>query len=88
MPATHQREYPSVRPRSQLFVIRVHQEKREKGILAAQLYSMSSSKLQNLENLDKDELKKAFDISHFDLNAILRGIQLTLVGGKWLQCTQ
>ncbi|KAH8653312.1 transmembrane protein UsgS [Xylariales sp. PMI_506] len=30
--------------------------------------------------LDEDRLKKAFDFSHLDLNAILRGIQLTLVG--------
>lgn len=30
--------------------------------------------------LDKEKLKKAFDISHFDINAILRGVQLTLVG--------
>lgn len=29
----------------------------------------------------KEQLKSAFDISHFDLNAILRGVQLTLVGG-------
>lgn len=32
-------------------------------------------------HLDKAKLKKQFDISHFDLNAIIRGIQLTLVGG-------
>lgn len=32
-------------------------------------------------DIDKDKLKKAFDISHFDLNAILRGVELTLVGG-------
>lgn len=39
-------------------------------------------KLDKLEEkLDKEELKKAFDISHFDLNAIIRGVQLTLVGG-------
>lgn len=31
--------------------------------------------------IDKKKLKKAFDISHFDINAILRGVQLTLVGG-------
>lgn len=31
--------------------------------------------------IDKEKLKKAFDISHFDINAILRGVQLTLVGG-------
>ena len=30
--------------------------------------------------LGKEELKKAFDISNFDLNALLRGVQLTLVG--------
>ena len=40
------------------------------------------SKLDKLEQkLDKEELKKALDISHFDVNAILRGAQLTLVGG-------
>lgn len=40
-------------------------------------------KLEKLEEKikDKDELKKVFDISHFDINAIVRGIQLTLVGG-------
>lgn len=30
--------------------------------------------------IDKEKLKKAFDVSHFDINAVLRGIQLTLVG--------
>ncbi|KAK8015890.1 transmembrane protein UsgS [Apiospora marii] len=41
-------------------------------------------KLEKLEEKikDKDELKKAFDTSHFDLNAIVRGIQLTLVGAN------
>ncbi|OBR05226.1 Transmembrane protein UsgS [Colletotrichum higginsianum IMI 349063] len=29
---------------------------------------------------DKERLKQEFDLSHFDLNQILRGIQLTLVG--------
>ncbi|KAL2264017.1 hypothetical protein VTK26DRAFT_3572 [Humicola hyalothermophila] len=29
---------------------------------------------------DQDELLKSFDVSHFDFNAILRGVQLTLVG--------
>ncbi|KAI1385306.1 transmembrane protein UsgS [Hypoxylon trugodes] len=33
-----------------------------------------------LNELNTEQLKKAFDISHFDLNAILRGAQLTLVG--------
>ena len=32
--------------------------------------------------IDKEKLKKAFDVSHFDINAVLRGIQLTLVGGE------
>lgn len=44
-----------------------------------------SSKLDKLEEkLDKEELKKALDISHFDINAILRGAQLTLVGGGFI----
>ncbi|KAK4099871.1 hypothetical protein N658DRAFT_428859 [Parathielavia hyrcaniae] len=30
--------------------------------------------------LDKNKLKQRFDVSHFDFNAIIRGIQLTLVG--------
>lgn len=34
-------------------------------------------------DLDKEKLKKAFDISHFDLNAVLRGVELTLVGGAY-----
>lgn len=34
-------------------------------------------------DIDKEKIKKAFDISHFDLNAILRGIELTLVGGAY-----
>ncbi len=32
-------------------------------------------------HVDKAALKKKFDISNFDLNQVLRGIQLTLVGG-------
>lgn len=31
--------------------------------------------------LDKAKLKQKFDVSNFDLNAVIRGIQLTLVGG-------
>lgn len=34
------------------------------------------------EKLGPQSLKASFDISNFDLNAILRGMQLTLVGGK------
>ena len=33
-------------------------------------------------HLDRATLKKQFDVSNFDLNAILRGFQLTLVGGR------
>jgi hypothetical protein len=34
--------------------------------------------------LDKAKLKKKFDVSHFDFNAVIRGVQLTLVGGTQL----
>ena len=34
--------------------------------------------------LDLDKLKQRFDLSHFGLNAVIRGIQLTLVGGESL----
>lgn len=34
-------------------------------------------------DIEKEKLKKAFDVSHFDINAVLRGIELTLVGGTW-----
>lgn len=32
------------------------------------------------ENIDKDKLKAQFKVSHFGANAVLRGMQLTLVG--------
>ncbi|KAK3313935.1 hypothetical protein B0H66DRAFT_607171 [Apodospora peruviana] len=31
-------------------------------------------------HIDKEKLKKSLDVSHFDFNAVIRGIQLTLVG--------
>jgi hypothetical protein len=34
--------------------------------------------------LTQEELKKKFEISNFDLNAILRGAQLTVVGGMYI----
>lgn len=43
------------------------------------------SKAERVElpvDIDKEKLKKAFDVSHFDINAVLRGAELTLVGGK------
>jgi hypothetical protein len=33
-------------------------------------------------HIDKQQLKQKFNVSHFDLNAIIRGMQLTLVGGQ------
>ena len=33
--------------------------------------------------LTQEELKKKFAVSNFDLNAILRGAQLTVVGGTF-----
>lgn len=33
-------------------------------------------------DIDKEKLKKVFDVSHFDINAVLRGVELTLVGGR------
>lgn len=44
--------------------------------------SPSSPRRLSLSHIDKEQLKQKFDTSHFDLNAIIRGIQLTLVGGK------
>lgn len=41
-----------------------------------------------LSQADKEKLKKAFDFSHFDINAILRGMQLTLVGGEEVHDTR
>ncbi len=35
--------------------------------------------------LTQEELKKKFEISNFDLNAILRGAQLTVVGGTLMR---
>ncbi|SPO05511.1 probable transmembrane protein UsgS [Cephalotrichum gorgonifer] len=32
--------------------------------------------------IDVDRLKQKFDLSHFDLNAVLRGVQLTFVGAN------
>ncbi|KAH7376589.1 transmembrane protein UsgS [Plectosphaerella cucumerina] len=33
-------------------------------------------------NIDKDKLLKQFDVSHFGINSVLRGIQLTFVGAQ------
>lgn len=42
---------------------------------------MAADQIPQIPHLDKSKLKKSFDVSHFDLNAIIRGVQLTLVGG-------
>ncbi|KAK4228204.1 Acetamidase/Formamidase family-domain-containing protein [Podospora fimiseda] len=42
---------------------------------------MSQSKIKK-PHIDKDKLKQKLDVSHFDLNAVLRGAQLTLVGAQ------
>ena len=34
--------------------------------------------------LTKEQLKKKLEVSNFDPNAILRGAQLTVVGGKFM----
>ena len=41
---------------------------------------MDSERLQKPFK-NRDELKEKLSIDHFDLNAILRGAQLTIVGG-------
>lgn len=35
----------------------------------------------HIVDIDKEKLKEKFDTSHFDINAVIRGAQLTLVGG-------
>lgn len=35
------------------------------------------------QNVDTEKLREKLDMSHFDPNAVLRGIQLTLVGGEF-----
>ncbi|ORY67238.1 transmembrane protein UsgS [Pseudomassariella vexata] len=42
---------------------------------------MAGTKMRKVPK-NEEELKKAFDLSHFDLNAIIRGTQLTLVGAN------
>lgn len=33
--------------------------------------------------VNNEKLKKELDVSNFDLNAVIRGMQLTLVGGMF-----
>lgn len=42
----------------------------------------TSERPSHAVNIDKEKLKQKFDISNFDLNAVLRGAQLTLVGAN------
>ncbi|KAK3320013.1 hypothetical protein B0T19DRAFT_445789 [Cercophora scortea] len=41
---------------------------------------MASNERPKRPHIDKEKLKEKFDTSHFDINAIIRGAQLTLVG--------
>jgi hypothetical protein len=34
------------------------------------------------QNVDTEKLKQRLDVSNFDVNAVIRGAQLTLVGGR------
>jgi hypothetical protein len=36
--------------------------------------------------LTQEQLKKKLEVTNFDPNAILRGAQLTVVGGPYLDC--
>jgi hypothetical protein len=43
----------------------------------------TSEKLQHqLDKIDKDKLKQRLDLSHFGINAVIRGAQLTFVGAQ------
>ncbi|KAJ0297856.1 hypothetical protein COL5a_011133 [Colletotrichum fioriniae] len=53
----------------------------EKGQRRDKLEGQIDKQLDKLP-IDKERLKREFDLSHFDLNQILRGIQLTLVGAQ------
>ncbi|KAI3539999.1 transmembrane protein UsgS [Colletotrichum filicis] len=53
----------------------------EKGHRRDKLEGQIDKQLDKLP-IDKERLKREFDLSHFDLNQILRGIQLTLVGAQ------
>lgn len=37
---------------------------------------------EGFDSIDKEKLKKKLDLSHFSANAVIRGMQLTLVGGR------
>ncbi|KXH52451.1 transmembrane protein UsgS [Colletotrichum salicis] len=54
-------------------------ERRDK--LEGQIDKQLDKQLDKLP-IDKERLKREFDLSHFDVNQILRGIQLTLVGAQ------
>ncbi|KAG7150091.1 hypothetical protein HYQ46_000979 [Verticillium longisporum] len=41
---------------------------------------METDQLKEKLHVDKEKLKKQFDVSHFGLNSVLRGAQLTFVG--------
>lgn len=48
-------------------------------------YSQVGKGYQSLENVvESRRLKEAFSLASFDINSVLRGMQLTLVGGRLL----
>ena len=47
------------------------------------IFSVDTMASDQRPPIDKEKLKEKFDISHFDLNAVIRGIQLTGVGGMF-----
>lgn len=49
-------------------------DKEKEGLHAADLKKVIE------DNIDTEKLKSKFQVSHFDANAVLRGMQLTLVG--------
>lgn len=70
------------------FRISSHQKNNQRGI--SKTFDMSQNKVQEeasklkglvQKNVDADGLKATFSVSHFDVNAVIRGMQLTLVGG-------
>lgn len=53
---------------------------------ASEKLSLDAEKVKRAveKNVDKEKLKQAFDVSHFGINTVIRGAQLTLVGGEYL----
>lgn len=37
----------------------------------------------SFDSIDKEKLKRKFEMNHFSVNSVIRGMQLTLVGGSY-----